>query len=98
MEDELVDKILDEVWFERQFYESIAGTEHYDVIGVEAHSKGPTPGKESIQRKAIEAQCERSGIDVLYRISYGDYAVVIHKGNTDRIGIVPETNPDGWEC
>lgn len=98
MDSELIDKILDEVSFERQFYEAIAETDEYDVISFEANTSEPLHVKEEIQRRAIETQCERTGMRILYRISYGDYAVVMCKEDGRVIGLIPETNPDGWEC
>lgn len=97
-DNELIDKVLDEVMFERAFYEEIAETEEYDVLPIDAVSREPRYAREEIEHKAIEAQCERSGLKVLYRISYGDYAVVLCKDGGNKIGIVPETNPDGWPC
>lgn len=98
MEDDIIDKLLDEVAFERQFYQSIAQTEDYDVICFDATAREPLYTKDEIQRRAIEAQCERSDLKVLYRISYGNYAVVVDKNDVTKIGIIPETNPHGWEC
>ena len=102
-DDQLIDKLLNEVTFERQFYESIAETEDYDVIPVDAHYMTPSYGRDTLERQALETQCERSGLKVLYRISYGTYAVILCKADEDnpskgRIGIIPESNPDGWPC
>jgi len=98
MEDDIITKILDEVTFERQFYQAIADTEEYDVVCFDALGREPLYAKDEIQRRAIEAQCERSNLRVLYRISYGDYAVVVCKDDVTKVGIIPETNPNGWEC
>jgi hypothetical protein len=98
MNDELINKILEDVEFEKGFYEAIAETDDYDVIPIEAYTRDSPSLREEVERKALEAQCERSGLKVLYRISYGHYAVVVSKDGGNRIGIVPETNPDGWPC
>lgn len=96
--EDLIDKILDDVMFERDFYKSIAETEEYDVIPIDASTREPMYAREDLERRAIEAQCERSGLRILYRISYGDYAVVVCKDDVTKVGIVPETNPEGWLC
>ena len=99
MEDkDLIDKILDDVVFEKEFYEYIAETDEYDVISFNANSRSAISNKDDFQRKALEAQCERSGLKVLYHISYGTYGVVFCKDEGDRVGIIPEEHPDGWPC
>ncbi|MBW2035727.1 MAG: hypothetical protein JRI94_19545 [Deltaproteobacteria bacterium] len=99
MEDsDFIDKILDEVVFERDFYKVLANTDEYDVVAVDANSSSPILASEDFQRKALETQCDRTGVKVLYQISYGTYAVVVCKEGGDLIGIVPELYPDGWPC
>ena len=99
MEDkEFIDKILDDVEFETSFYDHIAGQQQYDVIQIDFNPSMITDPKEEFQRKALEAQCERSDTKVLYRISYGNYAVVVAKGSHEIVGLVPEFNNDGWPC
>lgn len=98
MDDELLNKLLDEVVYEKDFYEAVAETPDYDVVSLDATATILETGKEELYRKALELQCERLGLKVLYRLSYGTYAVVFAKNGEGKIGIIPETNPDGWEC
>ena len=98
MDEEIINKILEEVAFEKEFYEIVANTKNYDVIPIEAVGQSPRYVRDEIERKAIEAQCEQAGMKILYRISYGSYAVVVSKDGEDLIGIVPENNSDGWPC
>lgn len=96
MSKDIIDNILDEVWFEREFYKCIAGTEDYDVIPYDA--KSMSTESDTLTKQALEAHAEKNNLKVLYRISYGNYAVIIDKGDPNRIGIVPETTSDGWHC
>ena len=97
-DNEFINKILDDVEFETLFYDVIAGEHQYDVITIDHNPSMIEDPKTELQRKALEAQCERSGTKVLYRISYGNYAVVMPKGSYDLVGLVPEFNSDGWPC
>lgn len=95
---DLIDKLLDEVSFERDFYAIIAGSDEYEVVSIDATKNSPLLATEDFQRKALEAQCDRTSLEIVYQVSYGDYAVVLCKNGGDLIGIVPEKYAEGWPC
>lgn len=98
MSKDVIDKILDEVWFEKEFYKIIANTDQYDVVDIDVSNKNSLKESELLSKLAIEAHCKKNNLKILYRISYGNYAVVLDKDNSEKVGIVPENNSDGWEC
>lgn len=93
---EIVEHILKEVEFEKSIYDAVAENEDYEVIPIDAYLPGSPGAKDEIGKKALEAQCAKMGHKVIYRISYGNYAVIMTKGGRV-IGIEPE-DTDGWYC
>lgn len=91
---DLISGILDELNFEKALYEEIANHEPYEVVPIESGVTFPG-SKEDISRQALQVHCNRSGKKILYRISYGNYAVIMSEDN-DKIGLEPEE--EGWYC
>ena len=87
-------ELAEDLQFEMCFYAHLAESEDYDVLpfgGVQ----DMVLDEESLRFVHIKA--EEENITLLYRISFGDIAVVCNP-KTGKIGIIPEHSADGFAC
>ena len=80
--------------FELAFFESIAGTDNFEII--------PVPGLDGKRLKdedkdLIIEYARNNKAKILYRVSLGSYAVVFDE-TSGRTGIIPEDSDLGFFC
>lgn len=89
------DKLLiDEIEFEMDFFTYIAGTPNFEIIAI-PDLEGFIPNEE--EYRLIYNDYRKKGIKLLYRVSNGRHAL-IYGADLEKIGIVPEDNPHGFDC
>ena len=80
--------------FELKFYTEIAGTPNFQVLVI-PDADGYIPTRQEM--KGLKQYANKKGLDLIYRISQGNIAVVFGP-RTGKVGIVPTYNPQGFPC
>jgi len=73
--------------FEEKFYTILAETDKFEIIPIPDH-KGRILSEETYSQ--IKQELASQGIKILYRISHGNYAVVVNPDSLKRVGLVPD--------
>jgi len=81
--------------FEEKFYTILAESDRFEIIPIPDHKGRILPDETYSQ---IKHELARQGIKLLYRISFGNYAVVVNPDSLKRVGLVPDGAVKEFSC
>lgn len=83
--------------FEAAFYKHLAGScDDFQVIPIpDEHGNIPT----AKDLEYFNTELKKQGVErVLYRVSFGKFALVYNAKDLTKIGVIPETELNGFVC
>jgi hypothetical protein len=81
--------------FEEKFYTLIAGTDRFQIVPI-PDDKGQIYTGRTLEK--IKEDLASQGLKMLYRISHGDYALIVNPDSLRRVGIVPNGTAKEFSC